>query len=88
MIFLDTFSAEHREMIRTIEVLDPLIMSFAKKTLDTILIFKIQLSKNVVSLYYLVQNIEIKWQSISWINLFYKFPTNRASDSLVMVQVL
>ena len=65
MVFFDALPAEYGQMIRTVEVLDPLVMPFAEEALDAILIFEIQFSKNMISFDYLVKDVEIKWQSIS-----------------------
>jgi hypothetical protein len=49
MILLDALSAENCLMIGAIEMLHSLIVMIAKKTLDAALIFKIQISQNMIS---------------------------------------
>jgi len=44
MVLLDALSAEHCKMIRTVEMLHPLIMLITKQTVDTIFILKVYIS--------------------------------------------
>ena len=46
VIFFDAFSAEHGQMLRTIEVLDSLVMLIAQKTVDAFFVFEVDISQN------------------------------------------
>ena len=60
MIFFNALSTENSEMIWTVEMLYPLIVLIAKKALNTVFIFEIQISQDAVPLNNLVQNIEVQ----------------------------
>ena len=49
MILFDTFSTKDSKMIRTIEMLNALLMPLAEQAFYTILIFKVQISQSKVS---------------------------------------
>ena len=44
VVLFDALPAEHGEVIGTIEMLNPLVMLFTKKTVDTRFIFKVNVS--------------------------------------------
>lgn len=67
-------------------MLHSLVMLVAQQTLYTILIFKIDISQDVVTLHNLVKDIEVQRQLINALNLFNKLPTYWAADSKVMVE--
>ena len=54
VVLFDAFSAKNSEMVWTVEMLHPLIMFVTKQTFDTIFILKIDISQNVVTLYYFI----------------------------------
>lgn len=60
VVLLDAFPAEHGQMIRTIEMLNPLVMLFTKKTVDTRLVFEVNVSEDTIPFHYFVQDIKIQ----------------------------
>ena len=44
MVFLDTFSAKHREMVGTVKVLHPLIVFVAEQTVYALLVLEVDIS--------------------------------------------
>ena len=67
-------------------MLHPLVMLVAQQTLYTVLIFKIDISQDVISFHNFIEDIEVQWQLIDTLYLLYKLPTNWAANSEVMVQ--
>lgn len=61
VILFDALSTEDGQVIGAVEVLDPLVMPVAKQAVDTLLIFKVYVSKNTVSFHDLIQDVEVKW---------------------------
>ena len=87
MVLLDTLPTENRQMIRAVKMLDPLIMLLTEQGLRLeVLIFKIDISQDVISLHDLIEDIEVQWQLIDTLNLLDKLPANWAAHSEVMVQ--
>ena len=50
MVLLDAFTTENGEVVRAVEVLDPLVMLLAQQTVDTIFILEIDVSQDTVAL--------------------------------------
>ena len=67
-------------------MLHPLIMLVTQQTFYTVLIFKIDISQDVISLHDLIEDIEVQWQLIDTFNLLDKLPAYWAAHSEVMVQ--
>lgn len=51
VVLLNTFPTENSKMIGTIEVLHSLVMFVTQETLDAFFIFKVNISKDTVSLH-------------------------------------
>ena len=65
-------------------MLDPLIILFTEQGLSLeVLIFKIDISQNVVSFDYFIQNVEVERQLINGLDLLHKFPTDGKSNPKV-----
>jgi hypothetical protein len=87
MVLLDTLPTENRQMIRAVKMLDPLIMLLTEQGLRLeVLIFKIDISQNVVTFDYFIQNVEVERQLIHGLDLLHKFPTDGASNPKVIVE--
>lgn len=54
VVLLDALSTEYGQMIRTIKVLNSLIMLLTQQAFDTILIFKIYVTQNMIAFDYFV----------------------------------
>jgi hypothetical protein len=62
MEILDTLSAKHCRMVRAVEMHNPILMSFAQFTFNSLLCFiiKVHGNKNWISLNNFVENIDIQ----------------------------
>jgi len=67
-------------------MLHPLVMLVAQQTLYTVLIFKIDISQDVISFHNFIEDIEVQWELIDTLYLLYKLPANWAAHSEVMVE--
>ena len=86
MVLLDTLPTENCQMIRAVKMLDPLIMLLTEQGLRLeVLVFKIDISQNVVTFDYFIQNVEVKWQLINSLDLLHKFPTDWTSNPKVIM---
>jgi hypothetical protein len=81
MVFLNAFSAEDCQMVGAVEVLHSLVVLVAKQTVDALFILKIDISQNVVSLHYFVQDIEVEGEFVHALYLLNKLSANWASHS-------
>ena len=86
VILFDAFAAEDGLMIRTIEVLHALIVPLTEQALDTLFIFKVDVAQDRISLYYLVQYIEVKWQLVDGLDLLDQLEADGTSASEILVQ--
>ena len=86
MVLLDTFSAENCQMIRTIEMLNPLIVLFTQKTIDTVFIFEIEVTQLGVPFHYFVQNVEVERKLVYTFDLLNQFSTDGAPYSMVVMK--
>jgi hypothetical protein len=86
MVLFDALSAKDSKMIRAIEMLDPLIMLFAKQTLYAIFVFKVDISQNVVSFHNLIQDVKIERQLVYALHLLHQFPADGAPHSEVVME--
>ena len=59
MVLLDAFTAEYGQMVRAVEVLHSLVMLLANQAINTLLIFKIYVTKYWIAFYKLIQHVEI-----------------------------
>ena len=62
-------------------MLHPLVMLVTQQTLYTVLIFKIDISQDVISFHNLIEDIEVQWQLIDTLYLLNKLPANWAAHS-------
>ena len=51
VVLLYAFSAKYRQMVGAIEMLHSLVMLIAQKTVDTLIIFKIDITEYTITLY-------------------------------------
>lgn len=54
MVLLNALSAENGQMIRAVKMLYSLVVLVAQKTVNTLLVFKIDVPQNAVSFYYFI----------------------------------
>ena len=71
MILLDALSTEDSEVIRAIEMLHSLVMLVTQQTLYAVLVFKIDVAKDVVSFHYLIQDIEVQGELVHALHLLH-----------------
>lgn len=86
VIIFDTFTAEDGHVIRTIEVLHALIVPLAEQALDTLFIFEVDVAQDRISLYDLVQYIEVQWQLVDGLDLLHQLVADGTSNSRIRVQ--
>jgi hypothetical protein len=86
VVFLDALPAEDRVVIGAVEVLHPVVVTFADQTLDALLVLEVDVSQNGVSLHDLIQDIEVEGQLVHRLDLLDQFATDGASDSEVVVE--
>jgi hypothetical protein len=67
-------------------MLHSLIMLVTKKTLYTILILKVYVPQDIVSLHNFIKDVEIERELIDALNLLYKLSTDWAANSKVVVK--
>ena len=60
MILLDALSTEDSEVIRAIEMLHSLVVLVTQQTLYAVLVFKIDVTKDIVSFHNLIEDIEVQ----------------------------
>ena len=92
MKWLDALSAEDRQVIRAVEVLDTLWVLITELFTESffILIFKVKggLVKDRILLNDFVENVDVQRESLGAFKLLDQFSANRASHSILVVQLL
>jgi hypothetical protein len=86
MVLFNALSAENGQVVGAVEVLDPLFMILTQQAVNTLFIFKIDISKDTVSFNDFIQNVEVQRQFIHTLNLFDKFSANWASHTIIVVE--
>ena len=86
VIFFDALSAEHREMVWTVEVLDPLVMLVAEQAVHALLVFEVDVSQDTISLYNLIQDVEVQRNLVYAFQLLDKLAADGTPHPKVMVQ--
>ena len=89
---LDALPAENVKMIRAVEVLDALWVNFAELVGEAIfiLILKVEARRrqNRVLFHNFVQNVDVQRQALCAFEVLDKLAADRASDAVLMVQLL
>ena len=86
VLVLDALSAKNGKMVRAVEVLHPLVVFLALQALEAFFTFEVDVSKNRIPLYDLVQDVEVKRQLIDSFDLLHQLPANRAAHSVVVAE--
>jgi hypothetical protein len=60
VVFFDALTAKDSEVIGAIEVLHSLLVFITKKTVDAIIVFKVDVPQNTVSLDNLIKDVEVE----------------------------
>jgi hypothetical protein len=87
VVFFNTFAAKDGQMIRTVKMLNTLIMFFTEQAVDAFFVFEVDVAQYWISLDYLIQYVEVQRQLIDRFNLLDKFAADRAPDSEIVVQL-
>ena len=87
MINFYAFSAKYCLVIGAIEVLNSLFMFFTKQAIDTFFVFKIDVSKNGVSIDNLIKNIEIQRELVNILHFLDKLSADWTLNPLPVVQL-
>ena len=88
MVLLDALPTEYCQMIRAVKMLYSLVMFFTEQGLRLeVFILEIDISENVVTLDYFIQNVEVKRQLINSFDLLHKFPADWTSNPIVIMQL-
>ena len=59
VVFLDTLAAKDGEVIRTVEMLDALIVFFTEQAINALLVFEIDIAQNWITLDNFVKDVEV-----------------------------
>ena len=75
-------------MVRTVKVLDSLIMLVAEQALDAVLVLEVQVPQDGVALHNFIQNVEVQGKLVDALNLLDELAANRTAHPEVMVEYL
>lgn len=88
VVLLDAFPAEDGQVVRAVEMLDSLVVLVAEQALDAVLVLKVQVAKDWVTLDDLVEDVEVQGKLVDALDLLDELSTDRAAHSEVVVQHL
>ena len=92
VVLLDALPAEHCQVVRTVEVLDPLLVLVAHLLLQSVLVILVQVEvsfrQDGVLLNHLIENVDVEGQSLGALQLLDQLPADGAPHSVLVVELL